>query len=71
MATILEDHRDEALKWVSSLLENATLDENGCCVTAPTTRQKVRFRGGQTASYRFVYSIVNEEVLSHDEVVRH
>jgi len=71
MATILEHHRDEALERVSSLLENTTRDENGCCVTATTTRQKVRFHGGQTAAYRFVYSVMNEEVLSYDEVVRH
>ncbi len=43
MATILEHHREEALERVSSLLEDTTRDENGCRVTATTTRQKVRF----------------------------
>lgn len=71
MTAILNDHREEALNRVSSLLANTTTDSNGCRITDTKTRQKVRFLGGQTASYRFIYSVVNEEVLAFDEVVRH
>lgn len=71
MANILENHRDEALHRVSSLLADTTTDENGCQVTATTHRKKIRFQGGQTTAYRFIYSVVNEVTLGYDEVVRH
>lgn len=71
MTDVLKNHREEALNRVSSLLANATTDENGCRITGTQTRQKVRFHGGQTASYRFIYSVLNQEVLAYDEVIRH
>lgn len=35
------------------------------------SRRKVRFRGHQTRVYRFVCAVVNREVLTFDDVVRH
>ena len=68
---ILSNHREEALQKVSSLLLEATETPEGCRVTRGPSRRKVRFRGHQTRAYRFIYAVVNREVLSFDDVVRH
>jgi len=41
--------------------------------TAVTTRtpRKTRFHGRQVAAYRFVYCVLNQEVVSENIVVRH
>lgn len=71
MNSILTDHRDEALNRVSELQAGTTTDENGCKVTDTTHRRKVRFQGGQTTAYRFIYCITRNEALGFDEVIRH
>ncbi|MDU8914033.1 hypothetical protein [Aestuariicoccus sp. MJ-SS9] len=68
---IIRNHHGEALQRVSSLLQQATGTPEGCRVTPGPSRRKVRFRGHQTRAYRFIYAIVNRQVLTFDEVVRH
>ena len=68
---LFENHYEEALSRVSSLLEMTTVDEHGCMVTATQARRKVRFRGRQVAAYRFIYCVRHRATLREDEVVRH
>jgi hypothetical protein len=68
---IIRNHHEEALQRVSALLESASETPEGCLVTTGPSRRKVRFRGGQTRAYRFIYSVTRREVPSFDDVVRH
>ena len=71
MTDILKNHRDEALNRVSELLADTATDENGCKVTDTKHRRKVRFHGGQTTAYRFIYCVTQNEALGFHDVVRH
>jgi hypothetical protein len=68
---VLENHYEEALKRVSTLLERTSPDGNGCWVTSTQGRAKVRFRGRQVAAARFVYCVLNRRVIGEATLVRH
>ncbi len=49
-----------------------TEEQTTGCLTTPTQGpRKTRFRGRQVAVYRFVYCVLNREVIGGDMVVRH
>ncbi|UWR10630.1 HNH endonuclease [Sulfitobacter mediterraneus] len=68
---IMDNRYEEALARANSLLRQTTPDANGCWVRPTKKRPKLRFRGWQVAAARFVYCVVNREVLSQRIVIRH
>lgn len=68
---ILRNHNQEARQRISSLLQDTIETAEGCLVTPGPSRRKVRFNGGQTRAYRFIYAVLNSEVLTFDDVARH
>ena len=68
---ILTAHYEEARSRALSLLEQGSVVDTGCIETPTLGARKVRFRGRQMAAYRFVYCVLNREVASYDDVVRH
>ncbi len=68
---ILTNHVEEARERAFAALENSRQDENGCRVTDTEAIRKIRFRGRQLPAYRFIYCILNSEIVSSQEVVRH
>lgn len=71
LTDILENHYEEALSRVSSLLGSTTTDANGCWVQSTLRRPKVRFHGRQVSAARFLYCVLNQEVLGERVVFRH
>ena len=71
MQDILDNHKEEARSRVYSLLEQTITEESGCMVTPTKARRKTRFRGRQTAAYRFIFCVLNEEALTFEDVIRH
>ena len=71
LQSIMDDHYEEALARVSSLLKLTTVDHNGCHVSDTQEPRKTRYRGRQVAAYRLVYCVLNRAVVSEDVVVRH
>ena len=53
------------------LLAGTTVDEHGCWVRATVRRPKLRFRNRQVSAARFVYCVLNREVISERVVIRH
>ena len=68
---LMENHYEEALSRVNSLLSGTTSDENGCWVRATARRPKMKFRGRQVSAARFVYCVLHREVISERVVIRH
>lgn len=68
---ILTKHYEEAVAKAASLLQAARETETGCIETGTQDPRKVRFRGRQVAAYRFIYCVLNREVASGEDVVRH
>ena len=68
---LMENHYEEALSRVDSLLAGTTRDENGCWVRPTARRPKMKFRGRQVSAARFVYCVLNREVISERVVIRH
>ena len=68
---VISNHHEEALARTNSLLAQTEEDENGCWVSGTTQRPKVRFHGRQVAVARFVYCVLNREVLDQATVIRH
>tara|TARA_R110002049_G_scaffold73362_2_gene189735 strand:+ start:2470 stop:2811 length:342 start_codon:yes stop_codon:yes gene_type:complete len=71
LTEITSNHYEEALSRVDLLLGRTEEDANGCWVRGTVKRPKTRFRGRQVAAARFVYCVVNREVLSERVVIRH
>jgi hypothetical protein len=68
---VMENHYEEARARVATVLARTTVDPNGCWLAATARRPKTRFRGRQVSAARFVYCVVNREVLSERVVIRH
>lgn len=71
LTDIMANHYEEALSRVALLLAATEEDANCCWVRGTLKRPKTRFRGRQVAAARFVYCVVNREVLSERVVIRH
>ena len=71
LTEITSNHYEEALSRVDLLLGRTEEDANGCWGRGTVKRPKTRFRGRQVAAARFVYCVVNREVLSERVVIRH
>jgi hypothetical protein len=68
---IHNNHKEEARQRALSIIAQGTKTDTGCIVTATTAVRKVRFRGGQFAAYRFIYSALNDATPSFEDVIRH
>ncbi|RYH08576.1 HNH endonuclease [Tropicimonas sp. IMCC6043] len=68
---VLQNNYEEALARANSLLDEATVDENGCYVTQTVGPQKFRFLGRQERVYRFIFCLFNHYAANSAEVIRH
>lgn len=71
LCEILTMHYEEALSRAASLLADTEEQPTGCLTTPTQGPRKTRFHGRQGAAYRFVYCVLNQEVIAGDMVVRH
>lgn len=68
---VMQNYPEEARSRAASLIAEGTKTDSGCIETPTLDARKVRFRGRQVASYRFVFCILNEVLAGYDDVVRH
>lgn len=54
---VINTHDEEALQRVDSPLLEIQEPGDGCSASPGPGRRKVRFKGGQTRAYRFVYAL--------------
>jgi hypothetical protein len=68
---ILDEHEEEARQRALSLLDDCEHQPGGCITTPTTAPRKVKFRGRQVTAYRFIHCVLNREIASREQVVRH
>jgi hypothetical protein len=68
---IFENKHEEARERAFSLLAEGVLTDEGCIVTDTQTPRKLHFNGKQLTAYRFIHCILEREIASSEDVVRH
>ena len=68
---ILDDYQEEARERALSLIDEGQRTDTGCILTPTAYPRKVVFRGRQISAYRFIHCVLEGEIASRDQVVRH
>ena len=68
---ILDDYQEEARERALSLIDEGQRTDKVYPHPPTAYPCKVAFKGRQTYAYRFIYCVLEGEIASRDQVVRH